>query len=314
MRLREFSLEQIQVGYQFSPLTYQISEDLIFQYAHAVDDLCFLYRDSKKALSGPFQGNIAPPTLASLFVLKTYRTDWIPPPGGIQLKQKFRFYGPMRPGDVLSVQAELTQKVKKKGNWHLTFTSHAKDQKREIVVWSESTSVWQEKDVKVDKIQNSRKQNIHNQNVEIIAGPTSTAQRKGWKIGDLLPIVIKKITREKILQYEEILGIGNPIHFDEKYAKTTSFKGIIAHGLVNAAYISESMMKVFPWEWVHHGEMEIQFLRPLSPGDTCRTQGKLERKESTGKGMLLVFDVGCKNQHGETVVTGTTTVQMANNK
>ena len=168
--------------------------------------------------------------------------------------------------------------------------------------------MWREKNVKVDKIQNSRKQNIHNQTVEIMAAPISTAKRKGWEIGDPLPTVTKKITREKILQYEEILGIGNPIHFDEAYAKNTPFKGIIAHGLVNAAYISESMMRVFPWEWVHHGEMEIQFLRPLRPGDTCRTQGKLERKESTGKGMFLVFDVGCKNQRGETVLTGTTTV------
>ena len=114
LRLREFSLEKIQVGHRFSPLIYQISEDLIIKYAQAVDDPNPLYHDPAGSTSGPFKGMIAPPTLASLFVLKAYRTDWVPPPGGIHLQQKFRFYEAMRPGDVLSVQAELTQKVKRK--------------------------------------------------------------------------------------------------------------------------------------------------------------------------------------------------------
>jgi acyl dehydratase len=74
------------------------------------------------------------------------------------------------------------------------------------------------------------------------------------------------------------------------------------------------MMKVFPWEWVHHGTMDVRFLLPLRPGDTIRTHGELESKESTGKGMSLVFDVGCKNQHGETVARGTTTVGIDRNK
>jgi len=114
----------------------------------------------------------------------------------------------------------------------------------------------------------------------------------------------KKISREKIGQYEEIPCIGNPIHVDEEYARKTPFKGVIAHGLVTAAYVSESMMKVFPWEWVHHGAIDIQFRHPLRPGDTVRAEGELKRKEPTGKGMFLVFEVRSKNQAEETVAMG----------
>jgi len=285
LNLFETTFEHIQVGHRFSPLIYPVSEGLICMYADAVDDLNFFHKDPVKASSGPFRGIIAPPTIASLFVLKAYRTDWIPPPGGIHLKQKFGFYGTIHPDDTLSVQAELTQKVKKKGNWYLTFASHSQNQKGEIVVWSESTSVWGNLEKEVRKNQNSKMIHFQSRTVAISNDPGSPTQ--GWTIGDSLPALTKRITREKIDQYEEILGIGNPVHFDEEYSRSTPFGGVIAHGLISAAYISESMMKVFPWEWVHHGEMEIRFLRPLRPGDTVRTKGELKKKKSTGKGVFL---------------------------
>jgi 3-hydroxybutyryl-CoA dehydratase len=265
-----------------------------------------------KASSGPFGGIIAPPTLASLFVLKAYRTDWLPPQGGVQKEQKFKFFAPVRPGDVLTVQAEVTEKVRKDGSWYLTFASHSKNQKGEIVVWSESTSVWGNLSKKVDRDQRSNRDHSKNR-----TGPTfveKVCPTEKWKIGDSLPTLSKKISREKISQYEEILGIGNPIHVDEDYARKTPFKGIIAHGLISAAYISESMMKVFPWEWGHHGTMDIQFRHPLRPGDIVRSEGELKRKEPAEKGMVLVFEVRSKNQAEVTVAMGITTVQISDTK
>jgi acyl dehydratase len=265
-----------------------------------------------KASLGPFGGIIGPPTLASLFVLKAYRTDWIPPPGGIQKEQKFKFFAPIRSEDVITVQAEVTQKLKKKGNWYLTFASHGQNQKGEIVVRSESTSVWGNLEKKVKENQNPKMTHLQGQPVAITNDPGSLTQ--GWTIGDSLPSLTKKITREKIDQYEEILGIGNPVHFDEEHTRSTPFGGVIAHGLMSAAYISESMMKVFPWDWAHHGEMEIRFLHPIRPGDTVRTHGELKKKKSKGKGVFLFFDVECKNQHEETVTLGTATVPIFNNR
>jgi 3-hydroxybutyryl-CoA dehydratase len=276
----------------------------------AVDDVNFFHRDSVKAAYGPFRGIIAPPTLASLYVLKAYRTDWIPPPGGIHLKQKFRFYGPIYPDDVLSAQAELTQKVNKNGNWYLTFVSESQNQKGEIVVWSESTSVWRNLEKEVNKNQNPKIAQFKNRTITIIDDSDSPNQK--WTTGDSLPTLTKKITREKIIQYEEILDIGNPVHVDEEYARSTPFGGIIAHGLMSIGYISESLMNVFPWEWVHHGEMDIRFLYPVRPGDTVRTQGEPREMKSKGKEVILIFDITCKNQCGETVLQGIATVPIFN--
>ena len=75
------------MGHRFSPLIYIVSEDLVLKYANAVGDSNFIHIDPVRAAAGPFGEIIAPPTFASLFVLKAYRTDSIPPHGGIQLKQ-----------------------------------------------------------------------------------------------------------------------------------------------------------------------------------------------------------------------------------
>jgi 3-hydroxybutyryl-CoA dehydratase len=122
------------------------------------------------------------------------------------------------------------------------------------------------------------------------------------------------MTMERITQYEEILGIGNPVHVDETYAKGTPFGGIIAHGLVNAAYVSEMFMNVFPREWVHGGEMEIQFTLPLRPGDTVRIEGVLERKDPKEEGFLWVFAVRGRNQRGEAAVRGKAGLHMPGRK
>lgn len=310
LNLFETSFKRIQVGHRFSPLLYSVSDELILKYVEAVDDLNFFHRDSVKAFLSPFEGIIAPPTLASLFVLKAYRTDWTPPPGGIHLQQKFRFYGPMRPGDLLTVQAELAQKAEKSGRWFLTFISHSKNQKGEIVVWSESTSVWGDLKRKDKKNQNGEGFRIQDRDRIAIHDSDSATQRR--VIGEALPILTKKITKEKIDQYEEILGIGNPLHGNAEYAKASPFKGIIAHGLMSAAYISEMMMKAFPWEWVHHVEMDIRFLQPIRPEDTVQTQGELKEKKIDTKGTYLTFDVKCQNQCGDTMLQGTTTVPIFN--
>ncbi len=298
------------MGRRFSPLLYSISEEIIFKYVNVVEDFNFFHRDSSKASSGPFGGIIAPPTIASLFILKAYRTDWNPSPGGIHLQQKFRFYGPMYPGDQITIQAELTQKVKKAGDWFLTFTSHSRNQRGELVVWSESTSVWKNLEKEVKKSQTSKMSPFKSQPLPITHSSISPTQE--WKIGDSLPSLIKRITIEKIKQYEEILGIGNPIHVDEEYARSTPFGGIIAHGLMSVAYISESLMAVFPWEWVHHGEMDIQFLHPLRPGDTARTRIQVKERKTKEKEVSLILDILVKNQRGEKVLRGTATVPIFN--
>ncbi len=123
--------------------------------------------------------------------------------------------------------------------------------------------------------------------------------------------VVRAVTQETIDAYEEILGIGNPLHFDEEYASKTAFGGIIAHGMMSLAYISEIMGRAFAEGWYEGGELDTTFVRPVRPGDTITTRARVvDEKEVNGE-TYAVCEVRCENQNGQRVLTGTATARAS---
>ena len=51
-------------------------------------------------------------------------------------------------------------------------------------------------------------------------------------------IFTKTVTEADIVLFAGISGDTNPVHLDEEFAKTTMFKGRIAHGMLTAGFIS----------------------------------------------------------------------------
>jgi 3-hydroxybutyryl-CoA dehydratase len=138
----EFTLDELEVGHTFSPLFYPIDQGLIKDYVDTVGDQNPLHRDPSSAQAAGYRQIVAPPTIAALYVLKAYRTDAMPPPGGVQVRQRFKFYEPILAGDVLRVQAWVADKYVRRGRKYLVIDSVAQNQKGAEVVWSESTSFW----------------------------------------------------------------------------------------------------------------------------------------------------------------------------
>ena len=56
----------------------------------------------------------------------------------------------------------------------------------------------------------------------------------------------REVTEERIRAYAEASGDHNPVHLDHEYAKTTQFGGIIAHGMLSMAFVSELMAANVP--------------------------------------------------------------------
>jgi len=137
-------IDEIEVGHTFSPLVFTVDQELIAKYVDTVEDRDPLHRDPSCAESFGYGDVVAPPTIAALYVLKAYRTDWTPPSGGVHLRQRFRFYRPIVAGDVLHVQARVVDNSVKNGKRFLVIESSAQNQDGAQTVWSETTSFWPE--------------------------------------------------------------------------------------------------------------------------------------------------------------------------
>ena len=97
------------------------------------------------------------------------------------------------------------------------------------------------------------------------------------KEGDSIAEVIKEITSEQILLYAEASGDFNPIHINTKFAEDSQFGRNIAHGMMIAASISESMSLTFGPSWHDSGKVKIRFRSPAYPGDTVTASGQIKK-------------------------------------
>jgi 3-hydroxybutyryl-CoA dehydratase len=59
----------------------------------------------------------------------------------------------------------------------------------------------------------------------------------------------------------------NPVHLDETYARTTTFGGRIAHGMLSAAYISAVLGTRLPGPGAIYLSQSLRFRRPVKIGD-----------------------------------------------
>lgn len=81
----------------------------------------------------------------------------------------------------------------------------------------------------------------------------------------------RMVTQDMIESFAEVSGDYNPLHLDEDYAKTTIFKGRIAHGILSASFISKVFGTVMPGKGSIYISQTLRFLAPVRIGDTVLT-------------------------------------------
>jgi acyl dehydratase len=81
--------------------------------------------------------------------------------------------------------------------------------------------------------------------------------------------LVRTVTEEHINLFAEASGDFNPLHVDEDFARTTMFRGRIAHGLLPASYVSAVVGTMLPGPGALYLAQTLTFSRPTRIGDTC---------------------------------------------
>jgi 3-hydroxybutyryl-CoA dehydratase len=126
-----------------------------------------------------------------------------------------------------------------------------------------------------------------------------------------LPSVVKTITQGQLQEYAQVSGDFNPLHLDEEFAASTQFGGIIAHGMLTLAFISEMMLSAFGRAWLESGALKVRFKGAAYVGDQVETWGRVTKEEQHPLYRLLTCSVGvCRRGSGEEIISGTATVKL----
>lgn len=105
----------------------------------------------------------------------------------------------------------------------------------------------------------------------------------------------KTVTEAEINGYAEVSGDTNPVHMDEEFAKTTIFKGRIAHGMLSAGFISAILGTKLPGPGCIYLSQTLKFLAPVKIGDTVTARATVtaivpEKKRVTLKTDCFIGD------------------------
>lgn len=87
----------------------------------------------------------------------------------------------------------------------------------------------------------------------------------------------REVTEDLINKFAEISGDTNPVHVNEAYAKTTRFKGRIAHGLLTASFVSTVLGTMLPGPGCIYLHQDLVFRLPVRIGDVVVSSVKVEK-------------------------------------
>ena len=128
-----------------------------------------------------------------------------------------------------------------------------------------------------------------------------------------------ELTEGQSAEMTHVVGVGdieafaavsfdtNPVHLDDAYARTTTFGGRIAHGMLSAAYISAVLGTKLPGPGAIYLSQQLRFRRPVKVGDPVTA--RVTVKALDDKRGHATLETVCQ-VNGKTVVDGEAVVMV----
>jgi len=120
--------------------------------------------------------------------------------------------------------------------------------------------------------------------------------------------IIHIITKKDIEKFVELSGDDNKLHVDEDFAKKTSFKKPVAHGMIGASFISTIIGTKLPGDGALWFSQSLEFLLPVRVGDELTIVAEVLKKNDRQNSIELKTEIF--NQHKQKVTDGFAKVKI----
>jgi len=139
-----------------------------------------------------------------------------------------------------------------------------------------------------------------------------------FQIGQEFVTKARTVTEADVVNFAALSWDTNQLHTDLEYARKTPFGERIAHGMLGIVIHSglSQMLGIMEGTIIAFMNMTWNFHLPIRIGDTIHVVQRVKEMRETSQPDrgILTFEKELKNQKGERVQTGTTTVLMARRK
>lgn len=262
------SLEHL-VGSTYGPVEHRISTERVADFVAATGDGASRWTDvAPPSYAGALLFVVAPLFLNSPAVGDASRVL-------IHLDQKFRYHVPLKAEETVTVAGQVTNVRLRRGLNFVSYLSTVKSGSNALVT-SESTFLMGSEPAGLAERERVEPP-VH------AAASDDTPEKLDLSTDAQLN---KSASRLRLVRYAAASGDFNPIHWDHAAARGAGLEGIVVHGLLMGAWMSQvaaaTSDRQDPIE-----ELKLRFRKPLYPADAATVAA--EEVGSEGAEMRLVL-------------------------
>jgi 3-oxoacyl-[acyl-carrier protein] reductase len=140
-------------------------------------------------------------------------------------------------------------------------------------------------------------------------GPDATGAGIPFEVGQKASVSVQ-INNELIARFADLSGDDNPVHTDQAAAESYGYHRPLAHGALTIAFLSRLIGTELPGHGALWLEQSVKWHTLVYAGDRIDLHATVTHVSSATR--VLNLDITAVNQRGETVMSGTSTVQVPN--
>ena len=118
----------------------------------------------------------------------------------------------------------------------------------------------------------------------------------------------KIITEEDMASFLRLTGDLNPLHNDEKYAKSHNFKGRVVYGMLISSLLSTLAGVYLPGKNSLILSVDTNFVKPSFIGDNIKIKGEVVDKKDFANLIKVLYSI--TNQNEEVISKGNMIVKV----
>ena len=118
------------------------------------------------------------------------------------------------------------------------------------------------------------------------------------------------ITESMLNDFAKLSGDFSPLHMDQEYAASTSFKKRVVHGMFLASFFSKLVGMHLPGKNALYFSQSLNFVNPCFIGEKITVEGEVIDKSIATK--IIKLQTRITNEQGKILVDGETRVIIRN--
>ena len=110
------------------------------------------------------------------------------------------------------------------------------------------------------------------------------------------------ISEDMLDEFAKLSGDSNPLHMNEEYASSTSFKKRVCSGMFLSSFFSRLVGMYLPGKHALHISQSLNFVNPCFIGEMITVEGKVIDKSPATK--IIKLETTITNESGKRIIDG----------